>query len=299
MPDGMGGFDSNPREVAQTLREFAQNGWVNVVGGCCGTTPEFIQAIAGAVSDQKPRQQPPANHWAYYSGSELLTLKPSEDAQPFLMVGERTNVTGSRKFARLIKEKQYEEAMSVAAQQVESGANMIDVNLDEGLLDSEAEMVRLLNLIADDPDVAKVPVMVDSSKFSVIEAGLKCLAGKGVVNSISLKEGEAKFLEQARTIRRYGAAVVVMAFDEEGQATDRDRKVAICRRAYKLLTEEVGFAPDHGRGRFPAGRHYLRRQHPDRRHGDGGARQLRRRVHRGGPGTQAGLPVCQDVRRRQ
>jgi 5-methyltetrahydrofolate--homocysteine methyltransferase len=246
MPDGMGGFNSNPQEVASTLREFAQNGWVNIVGGCCGTTPEYIQAIAAAVADQRPRKPPVPNHWSCYSGSEILQLKSDESTgvQPFLMVGERTNVTGSRKFARLVKEKQYDEALSVARQQVESGANMIDVNLDEGLLDSEAEMVRFLNLIADEPDVNKVPVMVDSSKFSVIEAGLKCLAGKGVVNSISLKEGEAKFLEQARRIRCYGAAVVVMAFDEEGQATDCDRKVAICQRAYKLLTEQAGFPPE-------------------------------------------------------
>jgi 5-methyltetrahydrofolate--homocysteine methyltransferase len=256
MPDGMGGFDSNPKEIAAALGEYAANGWVNVVGGCCGTTPDFIRAIAAAVADKTPRKPPASNHLAYYSGSELLVLKPVESRessvesqteaapQPFLMVGERTNVTGSRKFARLIKDKLYDEALSVAAQQVEGGANMIDVNLDEGLLDSEAEMVRFLNLIADDPDVAKVPVMVDSSKFSVIEAGLKCLAGKGVVNSISMKEGEAKFLEQARTIRRYGAAVVVMAFDEDGQATDCARKVAICQRAYKLLTEQVGFPPE-------------------------------------------------------
>jgi 5-methyltetrahydrofolate--homocysteine methyltransferase len=285
MPDGMGGFDSNPQEVAGTLREFAQNGWVNIVGGCCGTTPDFIRAIAAAVADQQPRQPPASNHWSYYSGTEVLVLRGGQEsrvesqepeaAQPFLMVGERTNVTGSRKFARLIKDKQYDEALSVARQQVESGANMIDVNLDEGLLDSEAEMVCFLNLIADEPDVNKVPVMVDSSKYEVIEAGLKCLAGKGVVNSISLKEGEAKFLEQARRIRRYGAAVVVMAFDEEGQATD-------CRA-----------------GRVPPGRHHFRRQHPHRRHGDGGARELRRRVHRGGPAAQAGVSACEDLRRRQ
>ncbi|OYW23495.1 MAG: methionine synthase, partial [Planctomycetales bacterium 12-60-4] len=271
MPDGMGGFDATPEEVASALREFAKQGWVNIVGGCCGTTPEFIRQIAAAVADQKPHVIPQVPHWSTYSGSQLLELRaegqglrakgqnednrdgnasslspePSTlDRPPFLMIGERTNVTGSRKFARLIKEKNYDEALSVARQQVESGANMIDVNMDEGLLDSAAEMTHFLNLISDDPDVAKVPVMVDSSKFEVIESGLKCLAGKGVVNSISLKEGEEKFLQQARTIRRYGAAVVVMAFDETGQADLKDRKVAICRRAYQLLTEKAGFPPE-------------------------------------------------------
>lgn len=262
MPNGMGGFDSTPEDVARNLREFARNGWVNMVGGCCGTTPDYIRQIAAAVADVRPRRIPALPHWSWYSGNEPLVLRTnqsgssdttsnqgadasrSESSTPFLMIGERTNVTGSKKFARLIKEKNYDEALLVARQQVESGANMIDVNLDEGLLDSEAEMAKFLWLVSDDPDVNKVPVMVDSSKFSVIEAGLKCLAGKGVVNSISMKEGEAKFLEQARTIRKYGAAVVVMAFDEEGQATDRARKVAICQRAYKLLIEKAGFAPE-------------------------------------------------------
>jgi 5-methyltetrahydrofolate--homocysteine methyltransferase len=265
MPNGMGGFDSTPEDVARNLREFAENGWVNIVGGCCGTTPEYIRQIAAAVADLPPRRIPDVPHWSWYSGNEVLILRTPasgvreapesalpqgaeaprwQGGTPFLMIGERTNVTGSRKFARLIKEQKYDEALSVAREQVESGANMIDVNMDEGLLNSEAEMTRFLNLVSDDPDVNKVPVMVDSSKFSVIEAGLKCLAGKGVVNSISLKEGEEKFLEQARTIRKYGAAIVVMAFDEEGQATDRDRKVAICRRAYQLLTEKAGVPPE-------------------------------------------------------
>ncbi len=265
MPNGMGGFDSTPADVAKNLREFAANGWVNIVGGCCGTTPEYIQQIAAAVSDLPPRRIPDVPHWSWYSGNEVLQLRTalsggrqppdsapnqeadaprSESSTPFLMIGERTNVTGSKKFARLIKEQNYDEALAVARQQVESGANMIDVNMDEGLLVSEVEMTRFLNLISDDPDVNKVPVMVDSSKFTVIESGLKCLAGKGVVNSISMKEGEDKFLEQARTIRKFGAAVVVMAFDEEGQATDCARKVAICQRAYKLLTEQAGFPPE-------------------------------------------------------
>jgi 5-methyltetrahydrofolate--homocysteine methyltransferase len=241
MPNGMGGFDSTPEDVARNIREFAKNGWVNIVGGCCGTTPDYIRQIADAVADCKPRKIPDVGHTTTFSGNETFSLRTDST---FFMVGERTNVTGSKKFARLIKDKKYDEAITVAGQQVESGANMIDVNMDEGLLDSQAEMVRFLNLVSDDPDVNKVPVMVDSSKFSVIEEGLKCLGGKGVVNSISLKEGEEKFLEQARTIRRYGAGIIVMAFDEEGQAAECDRKVEICKRAYKLLTEKAGVPPE-------------------------------------------------------
>jgi len=242
MPDGMGGFDSNPTEFAGVIRELAERGWVNLVGGCCGTSPEYIRKIAEAIDGLPPRRVPDVPPSSEYSGTELVELRPPGAGQnPFLLIGERTNVTGSKKFARLIKEKNTDEALAIARQQIEGGANMMDVNMDEGLLDSEQEMTRFLNLLSDDPDVSKVPVMVDSSKFSVIEAGLKCLAGKGVVNSISLKEGEEKFLEQARTIRAYGAAVVVMAFDQEGQAVDADRKVAICERAYKLLTEKAGF----------------------------------------------------------
>jgi 5-methyltetrahydrofolate--homocysteine methyltransferase len=237
MPDGFGGFDSNPAEVAANLREFAQNGWVNIVGGCCGTDPDFIKAISAAVAGVPPRRIPDVPRLSAYCGKERVELRPDSN---FLMVGERTNVTGSRKFARLIKDEKYDEALAIAGQQVEGGANMIDVNMDEGLLDSEKEMTQFINLISDDPDVNKTPVMVDSSKFNVIEAGLKCLDGKGVVNSISLKEGEARFLEQARRIRRYGAAMVVMAFDEQGQATSCDEKVRICKRAYKLLTEQAG-----------------------------------------------------------
>lgn len=241
MPDGFGGFDSNPTEVAANLRDFAQNGWVNIVGGCCGTNPDFIKAIAEAVEGIAPRRIPDVPRWSAFCGKERVELRPDSN---FLMIGERTNVTGSRKFARLIKEEKYDEAIAIAGQQVEGGANMVDVNMDEGLLDSQKEMTQFVNLISDDPDVNKVPVMVDSSKFDVIEAGLKCLDGKGVVNSISLKEGEYNFLGQARRIRRYGAAMVVMAFDEKGQATSCAEKVRICKRAYDLLTEKAGVPPE-------------------------------------------------------
>ena len=241
MPDGMGGFDSNPREVAQNLREFAQNGWVNIVGGCCGTDPDYIRAITQAVEGIAPRKSPRVPNWSAYCGKERFVLRPESN---FMMVGERTNVTGSKKFARLIKEENYDEALAIARQQVENGANMIDVNMDEGLLDSEKCMVRFLHLIHDEPDVNRVPVMVDSSKFSVIEAGLKCLDGKGVVNSISMKAGEAEFIAQARLIRKYGAAVIVMAFDEQGQAVTAAHKVSICERAYQILTQQVGFPPE-------------------------------------------------------
>jgi 5-methyltetrahydrofolate--homocysteine methyltransferase len=242
MPDGMGGFDSSPAEVAGNLRDFAENGWVNIVGGCCGTTPEYIRQIGEAVRGIKPRRQPDLPHFSTYSNMNRMEIRPETT---FVMVGERTNVTGSRKFARLIREESYDEALSIARGQVEGGANVIDINMDEGLLDSEACMQKFLWLLSDndEPDTS-VPIMVDSSKWSVIEAGLKCLQGKGIVNSISLKEGEDKFLEQARQIRKYGAAVVVMAFDEEGQAVDCEHKVSICKRAYKLLTEQAGFPPE-------------------------------------------------------
>ena len=242
MPDGFGGFDSNPAEVAANLREFAQNGWVNIVGGCCGTNPDFINAIAAAVADVPPRKIPDVPRWSAYCGKERIELRPESN---FLMIGERTNVTGSRKFARLIKEEKYDEALAIAAEQVQGGANMVDVNFDEGLLDSQKEMTQFSNLISDDPDINKVPVMVDSSKFDVIEAGLKCLDGKGVVNSISIKDDpEEVFIQKAKRIRRYGAAMVVMAFDENGQATTCDEKVRICKRAYKLLTEQAGVPPE-------------------------------------------------------
>jgi len=241
LPNALGGFDETPEMMAGVLGEFAREGWLNVIGGCCGTTPAHIRAIAEAVSKHPPRVPPQPVRRSRYSGLELLEIRPESS---FTIIGERTNVTGSRAFARLIKEERYEEAVTVARQQVENGANIIDVNVDEGMLDGPAVMTRFLTLLSSEPDVARVPIMVDSSRWSVLEAGLKCLQGKGIVNSISLKEGEEEFLRQARTIRRYGAAVVVMAFDEEGQATDTDRKVAICRRAYGLLTEQAGFKPE-------------------------------------------------------
>jgi 5-methyltetrahydrofolate--homocysteine methyltransferase len=240
LPDGFGGFHDNLELTAQTLGEFARNGWINLVGGCCGTTPAHIRAIAKAVAGVAPRRRPELSRWTRLGGTEALVIRPDSN---FIMIGERTNITGSRKFARLIRSGNYEEAIAVAREQVENGANVIDVNMDEGLIDGEKAMTRFLNLLAAEPDIARIPVMIDSSKWSVIEAGLKCVQGKSIVNSISLKEGEEKFLEQARLVKRYGAAVVVMAFDEEGQAVTADRKVAICGRAYKLLTEKVGFNP--------------------------------------------------------
>jgi 5-methyltetrahydrofolate--homocysteine methyltransferase len=239
MPDGMGGFDSNPADVASVLHSVAKAGHVNVVGGCCGNTPEYIQQIAQAVDGISPRRIPQGNGWSTYSGFDYLALRPDTN---FLNVGERTNVTGSRKFARLIREEKYDEAISVAQNQVDGGANVIDVNMDEGLLDGPRCMEKFLWLLHDEN--IRVPIMIDSSDWNVIAAGLKCVHGKSIVNSISMKEGEARFLEQARTIRRFGAATIVMAFDESGQATACDEKVRICKRAYKLLTEEVGFPPE-------------------------------------------------------
>ena len=234
------GFPETPESFAPQLREWAANGWLNIVGGCCGTTPEHIRRIAEAVSDCAPRRLAKPEPWLRLSGMEALTVRPESN---FTNIGERNNVTGSPRFAKLIKNDQYEDALAVARQQVENGAQIIDVNMDESMLDSEAAMVRFLNLIASEPDISRVPIMVDSSKWSVIEAGLKCLQGKGIVNSISLKEGEEPFLKQARLIRRYGAAVVVMAFDEKGQADNTERRVEICTRSYDLLTREVGFPP--------------------------------------------------------
>lgn len=241
LPNAFGGFDETPELMARTLGEFAASGWLNIVGGCCGTTPAHIRAIAEAVAGKPPRRRPRIEPLTRLSGLEPLTLRPESN---FIMIGERTNVTGSKKFSRLILSEKYEEAIAVAREQVEAGANIIDVNMDEGMLDGEAAMTKFLNLVSAEPEISRVPIMVDSSKWSVIEAGLKCVQGKAIVNSISLKEGEEQFLHYARLVRRYGAAVVVMAFDEEGQATETDRKVAIAERAYRLLTEEVGMPPE-------------------------------------------------------
>lgn len=236
------GYDETPDMTSALLDEFAASHFINIVGGCCGTTPPHIQAIATRMRAHAPRKVPAVERATRLSGLEPLLIKPGSGL--FYMVGERSNVTGSPRFAKLIKEGNFEAALAIARQQVENGANIIDVNFDEGMLDSEACMQRFLNLIASEPDIARVPLMIDSSKWSVLEAGLKCVQGKCIVNSISLKEGEEKFIEQATTILRYGAAVVVMAFDEQGQAASKDEKVRICRRAYQILTEQVGFPPE-------------------------------------------------------
>lgn len=234
------GYDETPNDTARALGEIADDHLLNIVGGCCGTTPEHIEAIRNRVADVTPHTVVPPSTRLALAGLEPLVLVPDN---PFILVGERTNVTGSPKFRTLIEQDKFEEALSVARQQVENGANIIDVNFDEGLLDSEGCMRRFLNLIASEPDIARVPIMIDSSKWSVLEAGLQCVQGKAIVNSISLKEGEAKFKEQAQAIARYGAAMVVMAFDEQGQAATLQDKVRICQRAFKILTEEVGIAP--------------------------------------------------------
>jgi len=241
LPNEFGGYDESPEYMAGLLEEFATAGLVNIVGGCCGTTPEHIRKIAEAVKDKAPRRVPTMPRRMRLSGLEPFELT---DAIPFVNIGERTNVTGSAKFRKLITAGDYNAGLEIARSQVENGAQVIDVNMDEGLLDSEKAMVTFLNLIAAEPDIARVPIMVDSSKWSVIEAGLKCIQGKGIVNSISLKEGEEAFKAHARLVRRYGAAVVVMAFDEKGQADTLERKVAIAGRAYRILTEEIGFPPE-------------------------------------------------------
>ena len=241
LPNAMGEYDQTPEEFAKITGEFAEQGWLNIVGGCCGTTPEHIRLLAERVQHCAPHRIPELPELSRYSGLEPLSITPDIG---FLMIGERTNVTGSPKFKKLILGDDFDAALVVARQQVENGANLIDINFDEALLDGEASMTHFLNLIAAEPDISRVPIMIDSSKWSVIEAGLKCIQGKGVVNSISLKEGEQAFLRQAREIRKYGAAAVVMAFDEQGQASGLDQKVAVCERAYRLLTEEVGF-PAH------------------------------------------------------
>ncbi len=235
------GFDELPADTSALLREFADAGFVNIAGGCCGTTPDHIAAIAKILETQAPRQVPEIPVAMRLSGLEPFTV---DDESLFVNVGERTNVTGSKAFARMILNEQFDEALSVARQQVENGAQVIDINMDEAMLDSQAAMTRFLNLIASEPDISRVPIMIDSSKWSVIEAGLKCVQGKAIVNSISLKEGEEEFLRQARLCRRYGAAVIVMAFDEQGQADTFARKVEICKRAYDTLVDKVGFPPE-------------------------------------------------------
>lgn len=240
LPNELGGYDQTAEAMKGLMLEFGKSGFFNIAGGCCGTTPDHIRAIADAVSNLPPRAIPEANPYTQLSGMEPLTIRPESN---FVNIGERTNVTGSAKFAKLIRDEKYQEALSVALQQVESGAQVLDINMDEGLLDSKRVMVEFLNLMGSEPDIAKLPFMIDSSKWDIIEAGLQCVQGKCIVNSISMKEGEAAFIHHAKLVRKYGAAVVVMAFDEDGQADTTERKVSICVRAYKILTEIVGFPP--------------------------------------------------------
>jgi 5-methyltetrahydrofolate--homocysteine methyltransferase len=241
LPNQFGEYDQDPHEMGHQVEDFLRAGFLNIVGGCCGTTPAHIRRIAEIAKTASPRKKPEPDHLMHLSGLEPVTLRPESN---FLNVGERTNVTGSKKFLRLIKEGNYEEALSIAREQVEGGAQVIDVNMDEGMLDSEAAMTKFLNLIAAEPDICRVPIMIDSSKWTVIEAGLKCVQGKAIVNSISLKEGEEKFIEQAHKVRRYGAAVIVMAFDEVGQADTLERRIEICSRAYRILVDKVQFPPE-------------------------------------------------------
>ena len=238
LPNEFGEYDQTAIQMAKEIREFAKDGLVNLVGGCCGTTPKHIKAISDHVKNITPRKIPNIPNYTNLSGLEPLTIRPESN---FVNIGERTNVTGSSIFRKLIKNENYEKALSVARDQVENGAQIIDINMDEGLLDSEYAMETFLRLIASEPDISRVPIMIDSSKWSVLEIGLKNIQGKGIVNSISLKEGEEEFIKQASIIKKYGAAVIVMAFDEEGQADTYDRKIEICLRAYKILTENVGF----------------------------------------------------------
>jgi len=240
LPNSLGKYDQTPAEMAVQVREYIEEGLINIIGGCCGTTNEYIAEYTALIQGKAPHKPVPSPDCMWLSGLELLEVKPEIN---FVNVGERCNVAGSRKFLRLIQEKKYDEALSIARGQVEDGALIIDVNMDEGLLEAEEEMTIFLNLIASEPEIARVPVMIDSSKWEVIVAGLKCLQGKSIVNSISLKEGEETFLEHARTIKKYGAAVVVMAFDEKGQADTSARKIEVCERAYRLLVDKVQFNP--------------------------------------------------------
>ncbi len=241
LPNEFGEYDESPEDMAKELEDWAINGYLNIIGGCCGTSPDHIRAIIEAVEKHPPRKVPNIEKQCRLAGLEPLNIGPDS---LFVNVGERTNVTGSARFKRLIVEEDYDTALDVAREQVENGAQIIDINMDEGMLDSQQAMVRFLHLIASEPDIAKVPIMLDSSKWDILEAGLKCIQGKGVVNSISIKEGEENFIRQAQLVRRYGAAVIVMAFDEQGQADTYERKVEICQRAYKILTEQVGFPPE-------------------------------------------------------
>lgn len=240
LPNEFGGYDESPESMALVLKEYGDRGFFNFIGGCCGTTPPHIAAFAEMAKTIKPRVPKKPDNLLKLSGLEPLIFRSDMN---FVNIGERTNVTGSKKFARLIKEEKYEEALSVARDQVDGGAQVLDVNMDEGMIDSQKVMVKFLNLMASEPDISKLPIMLDSSKWDVIEAGLKCLQGKGIVNSISMKEGEQVFIEHARKVKNYGAAVIVMAFDEDGQADSYERKISICERAYKILTEKVGFPP--------------------------------------------------------
>ncbi len=241
LPNQFGEYDETPEKMAAQIKDFLDNKYANIVGGCCGTTPEHIREIAALAAHAGRRQPPPYKHVTELSGLEPVRVEKEKN---FVNVGERTNVSGSRKFARLIREAKYEEALSVARDQVEGGAQILDVNMDDGMLDAKKEMVHFLNMLASDPDIARLPIMIDSSKWEVIEAGLKCVQGKSIVNSISLKNGEKEFIDLAKKIKAYGAAAVVMAFDEEGQAATYERKIAICKRAYDLLTQEVQFPPE-------------------------------------------------------
>lgn len=240
LPNAFGEYDESPEQMGGFIEDFIKNGLVNIIGGCCGTTPEHIRKIADIAAKYPPRVPAKQPATPQYSGLEPMEITENIN---FVNIGERTNVTGSKKFARLIKEKRYEDALAVALDQVEGGAQIIDVNMDEGMLDSEEEMTAFLNMIASDPEISRVPIMIDSSKWSVIEAGLKCTQGKSIVNSISLKEGEEEFVRHARLVRKYGAAVIVMAFDEKGQADNFEKKIQICERAYHILTKQIGFPP--------------------------------------------------------
>lgn len=240
LPNSLGQYDQTPEEMAAEVKEYIDEGLVNIIGGCCGTTEAYIAKYQELIKDAKPHVPAPKPDYLWLSGLELLEVTPEIN---FVNVGERCNVAGSRKFLRLINEKKYDEALSIARKQVEDGALVIDVNMDDGLLDAAEEMTTFLNLVASEPDIARVPVMIDSSKWKVILAGLKCVQGKCIVNSISLKEGEEAFVEHARTVKQYGAAVIVMAFDEKGQADTFERKIEVCERAYRILTEKVGFRP--------------------------------------------------------